>query len=45
MFDYPLEPSLLHLLSAIIRFITKILAETRDADSGDPDETEVEPNP
>ncbi len=45
MFDYPLEPSLLYLLSTIIRFITKILAESGDVDSGDPDETEVEPNP
>ncbi len=41
MFDFPdLEPSLSRFLSAIIRFITTNLDE-----AGDPDETEVEPNP
>ncbi len=41
MFDFQeLDPGLLHLLSAIVRFITNIFTE-----AGDPDETEVEPNP
>ncbi len=41
MFDFTdLDPTLVQLLAAVLRFINVTFSQ-----SGDPDETEVEPNP